>query len=322
MKISIAMATYNGGKYLQEQLDSFIQQTRHPDELVITDDVSKDETLAILKAFQEAAPFRVRIFENPENLGYAKNFEKAISICSGDIIFLSDQDDVWFSNKIDVMTEAMANNPDMMVGIHDTEITDDALRPTGLRKSKQVLNLGLSINSFITGCCTVFKADIKEIFIPVPVEYFVHDTWLHRLAILLDSRLFVDKILQYYRRYDNTTSNWIGSSKKKVGMLDLALSYAAKDPRYQCQRRLSALKLTRERLQTYRSHLQNRPNMLRRVKKALSNLEAEVAAVERRAKILGLSRKRRPESIIKMFFSGDYNYFSGWKSGVKDLMWK
>ncbi|HIE59179.1 MAG TPA: glycosyltransferase, partial [Hydrogenothermaceae bacterium] len=94
MRISIALATYNGDTYLQDQLNSYIAQERLPDEMVVCDDVSKDETVAILEAFQKVAPFEVQIIKNETNLGYTKNFEKALSLCSGDIVFFSDQDDV------------------------------------------------------------------------------------------------------------------------------------------------------------------------------------------------------------------------------------
>lgn len=100
MKISIAMATYNGAKYLQEQLDSFVTQTRQPDELVVCDDGSSDATVEILRHFAAGAPFAVEIHENEVNLSHAKNFEKALSLCGGDVIFFSDQDEVWFPEKV------------------------------------------------------------------------------------------------------------------------------------------------------------------------------------------------------------------------------
>ena len=103
MKVSIALATYNGAKYLKQQLDSFQAQTCLPDELVVCDDCSKDNTVEILEEFKETASFIVIIIQNESNLGYTGNFEKAISLCSGNLIFISDQDDVWFNNKIETI---------------------------------------------------------------------------------------------------------------------------------------------------------------------------------------------------------------------------
>ena len=95
MNLSIALATYNGAVYLKEQLESIAAQTRTPDELVISDDQSTDDTLRVIEEFAATAGFPVRLSVNEANLGIAKNFEKAISLCRGDLIFLSDQDDVW-----------------------------------------------------------------------------------------------------------------------------------------------------------------------------------------------------------------------------------
>ena len=101
--ISVAMCTYNGEKYIQEQLESIIYQSVPPDEIVICDDCSNDATLEIVKDILNSYDGIVQLVSNKHNLGYRKNFEKAISLCHGDIIFLSDQDDVWSSNKIEII---------------------------------------------------------------------------------------------------------------------------------------------------------------------------------------------------------------------------
>ena len=100
MKISIALCTYNGEKFLREQLDSFSVQTRLPDEVVVGDDCSTDRTVEILEEWAKTAPFRVEIVRNPQNLGYEKNFEQTMLRCTGDVIFPSDQDDVWLPEKL------------------------------------------------------------------------------------------------------------------------------------------------------------------------------------------------------------------------------
>src|SRR3954453_13857066 len=99
-KLSIAMTTYNGETYLREQLDSFTNQSRPPDELVVCDDQSSDRTFEILNDFRDRTPFEMQIVRNEERLGIARNFEQAIRLCRGDIIFLSDQDDVWMEDKL------------------------------------------------------------------------------------------------------------------------------------------------------------------------------------------------------------------------------
>src|SRR3954470_17842517 len=92
---SVAMCTYNGARFLGEQLASVAAQTRPPDELVVCDDRSTDETASLVRDFAAAAPFRVRLHVNERNLGSTRNFERAVSLCEGDLIALSDQDDEW-----------------------------------------------------------------------------------------------------------------------------------------------------------------------------------------------------------------------------------
>jgi glycosyltransferase involved in cell wall biosynthesis len=99
MDLSIALCTYNGAAYLKEQLESIAAQTRTPYELVISDDQSTDDTLRLIQEFAATAGFPVRLSVNESNLGIAKNFEKAISLCRGDVIVLSDQDDVWHNDN-------------------------------------------------------------------------------------------------------------------------------------------------------------------------------------------------------------------------------
>jgi glycosyltransferase involved in cell wall biosynthesis len=132
-KVSIAMAVYNGERFIQEQLDSFLRQIRLPDELVVSDNASTDRTVEIVREFSECAPFRVRLFINNHNLGVAKNFERAIEESSGDLIFLSDCDDVWYPEKVVVMEQLLAKNQHIAIALCDADIVDEALHPSGQR---------------------------------------------------------------------------------------------------------------------------------------------------------------------------------------------
>lgn len=117
MSISIAIATYNGANYLQKQLDSFVAPRRLPNKLIVCDYGSTDGVINIAKAFRENAPFDVRIYRNEATVGYIKNFGNTISLCSGDIIFLSDEDDVWFRNKLAVMADVLMSQPGTRDGL-------------------------------------------------------------------------------------------------------------------------------------------------------------------------------------------------------------
>src|SRR6476659_5222108 len=133
MILSIALCTYNGTAYLKEQLESIAAQTRTPDELVISDDQSTDDTLRLIEEFAGTAGFPVRLSINESNLGIAKNFEKAISLCRGDVNVLSDQDDVWHNDKLKSVEGIFEAKPQLSLVFSNAEIVDETLR--GLDKT-------------------------------------------------------------------------------------------------------------------------------------------------------------------------------------------
>src|SRR4030095_10826576 len=130
---SVAMCTYNGARYVGEQLDSIASQTRPPDELVVCDDRSSDETVQIVEQFAASAKFPVSLEVNSQNLGSTKNFEKAIEICEGDLIALADQDDVWVPSKLEIIEREFDAVPASGLVFTDAEVVDKNLRPLGVR---------------------------------------------------------------------------------------------------------------------------------------------------------------------------------------------
>lgn len=123
-KISIAMGTYNGERFLKEQLESITAQTLPPAELVVCDDGSIDDTFAILESFADRAPFPVRIHRNERNLGYRANFMKCASLCSGDLIAFCDQDDVWRDNKLSDVQRIFEKDPSVLAVFHNSMVTN------------------------------------------------------------------------------------------------------------------------------------------------------------------------------------------------------
>ena len=217
-KISIALCTYNGERYLQAQLNSYLSQSRLPDELIVCDDASTDCTLTILKAFVKQASFCVKIVQNEANLGSTKNFEKAISLCTGDIILLSDQDDVWFTNKVEAFEQAFASNPHSGVVLSDSRLVDEQLRPLGktmwetipyakrfianIDDSDAIFRLLLN-NNFFTGSSMGFRATLCPYFFPVS-SYWVHDGWLAIIASTLTNFTLIDAPLNFYRQHETS----------------------------------------------------------------------------------------------------------------------
>jgi glycosyl transferase family 2 len=195
LRISVAMCTYNGARFLSEQLESIAAQTRLPDELVICDDLSSDETLEIVGAFARRAPFLVRTEINEKNLGSTKNFEKAISLCGEEVIALADQDDVWKPQKLRVLERTLREHPDAGYVFSDAEMLDERGVSTarhlweslGLREpfpgdftdSKQ-FNVLLQ-RTVVTGATMAVRSSLKSFILPFS-PHLVHDYWSSLLA--------------------------------------------------------------------------------------------------------------------------------------------
>lgn len=209
-KISVAMASYNGEKYIHEQLVSILSQLSDNDEVIISDDGSTDNTIQIIKKLNDT---RIKLIEGPKN-GVKKNFENAISNCTGDIIFLADQDDIWLSHKVKTIIKIFDNNPTINLIIHDAEIIDNNKKTIeksffNFRKVKNGLFNNLIKNSFI-GCCMSFRASEKKYILPIPNDMPMHDQWIG-MKILFKKRnsvVFHKEILLKYRRHNNNVSSF------------------------------------------------------------------------------------------------------------------
>lgn len=216
MKISIAMATYNGAQYIQEQLQSFVDQTRQPDELIITDDCSSDETEVIVQEFAKTAPFTVAFHRNEKNLGYCGNFNAALMKTTGDLVFLSDQDDVWFPEKIEHMIAVAERNPKALILMNDAALTNANLNVVGLTKLGQLKSAGFSMKSFKMGCCCAVRRELLNLSIPIPSGITSHDSWLVNFADGMNAKLIEPVTLQYYRRHGSNESQFIANRTEKV----------------------------------------------------------------------------------------------------------
>ena len=216
MNLSIALCTYNGAVYLKEQLKSIAAQTRTPDELVISDDQSSDDTLRVIEEFAATAGFPVRLSVNESNLGIAKNFEKAISLCRGGVILLSDQDDVWHSDKLESVERIFEAKPQLSLVFSDAELVDETLRPfdetlfdrvhfdgrkQSLVRSGRALDVQLREN-LVCGCTVAFRANLKELVLPISGGGpLVHDGWIVLLIAAVGEIDFINRPLLKYRQH-------------------------------------------------------------------------------------------------------------------------
>ncbi|MBQ2774594.1 MAG: glycosyltransferase family 2 protein [Clostridia bacterium] len=199
MKISVAMAAYNGEKYIGEQIESILPQLREGDELIVSDDNPAGKTRSIVE-FYTAYDNRVKYVEG-EGKGVCKNFENAINHCSGDVIFLCDQDDVWLDGKVQKVLNVIEAGADVV--LHDAQVTDGELNVTSpsffaLNGSKPGFVKNLVKNSYM-GCCMAFKAEFKNIFMPFPENLPMHDWWIGLNAELRGKVAFLHEPLIKHR---------------------------------------------------------------------------------------------------------------------------
>ena len=128
-RISIALAVYNGERFIQEQLETFASQRRRPDEVVVSDNASTDRTVEIVRQFARSAPFKVHLTVNSLNLGIGRNFDSALRRCTGDIICLSDADDVWYQDKLCKIGTLFESDPQIALVLSDADLVDEHLEP-------------------------------------------------------------------------------------------------------------------------------------------------------------------------------------------------
>ncbi|UCH47835.1 MAG: glycosyltransferase [Betaproteobacteria bacterium] len=224
MKISVAMATFNGAQYLPEQLDSILRQELLPHELVVCDDSSTDETCQIIEHFANQAPFEVRLVRNIRPLQSTANFNQALSLCSGDLVFLSDQDDVWLEQKISTLSSLARSDPTNHVFMNDAEIVTDSLQRTGLTKLGQLHSAGISERKYVMGCTAAIRGAFLKQVLPVPEAYRGHDSWIIQIAEGLGVRRIVRESLQLYRRHGGNVSQFVANQTVRVGRLAYLLN--------------------------------------------------------------------------------------------------
>ncbi len=208
--ISVALCTYNGERYIREQLESILNQTMPVDEIVVCDDGSTDNTLSITEKIRESTNADIRIYRNEKNLGPALNFQKAINLCRGDIIFLSDQDDIWYQDKVSIVTDYFNQNPNIdtvftNATLIDKEgsVLDESLWDYCFDKDvKKFFDAGLEFECFAYGNhATGATMAIRKQKLP-EINYnseFLHDHALAVLAANNNSLGYINQCLTYYR---------------------------------------------------------------------------------------------------------------------------
>lgn len=201
--ISLVMATYNGAKYLREQLDSIYGQTVVPDEIIIVDDCSTDNTLSVLSEYKERG--NLKIYVNEKNKGVNANFERAITLAQGDYICISDQDDVWFPNKIEASLSKLKeieNGKPACVSSFCVDVDSD-LKVISARKPRTDSEWEYPLYEDASqGSSLMFNKQMKDLILPL-CKYFIYDHYIGVFSCFLGNRAAIGTPLMYYRHHGN-----------------------------------------------------------------------------------------------------------------------
>jgi glycosyltransferase involved in cell wall biosynthesis len=307
-RLSVALCTYQGARYLEAQLQSILRQTRLPDEVVACDDGSTDETAALLERFAAAAPFSVRLYRNSTNLGSTKNFERAIALCEGEVIALADQDDVWLPHKLATLVRVFAESPALGLAFSDGLLVGDDLVPTGQRiwpnlpfpaawqrrfDQGEGARLLLRYN-LVTGAACAFRAALRPQLLPIPAAW-VHDAWIGVVAASLAPAQTIATPLLHYRQHHGQQ---IGVARRTFSFQARAVrgmdcAYFAK--RARCFQELA------ERLQSLQTHLRD-PTLLDAVRGKVRHSEAQL-------RLHQASRFMRPWRALRELLAGNYHRY-------------
>ena len=203
--ISVCVATYNGEKFIREQIDSILCQLSSDDEIIVSDDGSTDGTIVIINCIGDK---RIRIIEGPRKHSPTFNFENALKEAKGDYIFLADQDDVWKTNKVEMCMKWLQKY-DCVVS--DAQVTDSNLNPLypslyAIMQVRQGHIYNTVWKNGYTGCCMAFRRNILEASLPFPKDIPMHDIWIGNVAAYKYNVKFIPDKLILFRRHKETIS--------------------------------------------------------------------------------------------------------------------
>ena len=220
--VSIALCTYNGEKFLNKQLTSILSQTYRNIELIIVDDCSTDDTVKMIRDFQENDQ-RIKLIINEQNLGFNRNFQKAIGLCTGDFIAVCDQDDIWLSHKIETLLQAIGQQ-DMVYC--NSAFVDTNDQPTGKyiidpnRNSAAYQHYkNILMENFITGHNLLFRRKAIQQMFPFPKNSF-YDWWMGFVMLYEGKLAYCNQVLTHYRTHESSVMNVINNQHKSSSKLN------------------------------------------------------------------------------------------------------
>lgn len=316
------MCTYNGAEFLRAQLESIVAQSRPPDEIVICDDGSTDETRSVIDDFA-ASPVPIFLHINEKNLGAVKNFERAVGLCNGNVIALSDQDDVWREDKLQLTEQAFHKTPTAGVVFSDAEIVDEKLNSLNRRMwdevefnshKRKLVAQGRALDVLITGwtvtgATMAFRSEYKKLALPIPTNIpMIHDAWIALSVAAVSDVVAIDEPLIKYRQHKGQQ---IGAPNRRANAQPAGTRDALKR-RSSSTGLHNTLDTLRERLSTHTKEFDCR-NALAFVNNYSHHLDARANLPTRRL--------NRVPTILRELLTWRYHdYANGFKSAAKDLV--
>jgi len=208
MKVSVCMAVHNGAAFLQSQIDSILEQLGPADEPVVVDDASDDDSTGILTRIRDQ---RIRLQRNARNVGVLASFEKALNLATGDILFLSDQDDLWLPGKVQKVLAIYREHPSSTMVVTDAQLIDAKgaiLAPSFFARRGRFAPGALHnfVKNKYLGCTLSFRSMMLPVFLPIPRDVPMHDIWFGMLNAVYGETYFLDEPLVAYRRHGANAS--------------------------------------------------------------------------------------------------------------------
>jgi glycosyltransferase involved in cell wall biosynthesis len=322
VSISVAMCTFNGARFLREQLESIATQVRLPNELIICDDGSTDETLKIVRDFLKNARFPVRVEINESTRGATKNFEKAIALCRCKIIALADQDDVWNPGKLQRVAEVFHQFPRTIAVFSDAQLIDPQSRflPGRLwetcffgRKDQKRFADGGALNvllkhPIVTGATMAFRERFRGLILPMPAQH-AHDYWISfLLSACGEFRPIAEPLIQY-RQHRNQQ---IGVGPGRLSLMQRAEN-ARKNGRSSYVAEFDCLDEICKRLGERNAEFPCRELAIALVMQKISHRSARTSLPHSRL-------LRLPAIFREVANRGYWQYSEGWKSIARDVL--
>jgi glycosyltransferase involved in cell wall biosynthesis len=316
------MTTCNGVEYVEAQLDSFLKQTRLPDELIVCDDLSGDGTLERINRSEVRASISTRVVSNERNLGYAQNFSKVLSMCNGDVVFLSDQDDYWLPTKIEKVLDFFSDHPHAVLAIHDLEFCKEDLSPLGQTKIQRMQSGQKVEEDYVVGMATAIRGDFLRLCLPIPdLPGVTHDRWLHDCAAVVGGKVVLNEVLALYRRHSHNTTG-----SKAVNADYVTNRWTFLWARFKEPSRLKMLKVVPDSplvswlLRQRHILIENGYLDESRIGALVAKERRRTEILRERNRLLHLPRWRRVWGVAKLLHSGGYKQFFSVGSAIKDMV--